>query len=230
MSKKFLDLDGLSHLWLLIANKLGLKVDKEFKTGSTSAYKVLSDNNLTDALVEKINNASGSSFSGDYNDLTNKPDLTKKEDKTNKVSTISSASTNDQYPTAKAVYTELQKKSNTGHTHIKSEITDLVLPTKLSDLSDDLGVLTQESDPTVPTHVKNITEENISVWNNKSDFSGNYEDLNGLPTIPSKTSELTNDSNFISSTTVTAFWNGTQSEYDALGTYNDTTLYLITEE
>ena len=112
MSKKFLDLDGLSHLWLLITNKLGLKVDKEFKTGSTSAYKVLSDNNLTDALVDKINKAGTSSFSGDYNDLTNKPDLTKKEDKDNKVSTISSASTNDQYPTEKAVYTAVSGKAD----------------------------------------------------------------------------------------------------------------------
>ena len=29
---------------------------------------------------------------------------------------------------------------------------------------------------------------------------------------------------------VTNFWNGTQTEYDALGTYNETTLYLISEE
>lgn len=186
MSKKFLDLDGLSHLWLLITNKLGSKVDKEFKTGSTSAYKVLSDNNLTDALMEKINNAGSNGFSGDYNDLTNKPDLTEKEDKTNKVSTISSTSTNDQYPTAKAVYTELQKKSNTGHTHIKSEITDLVLPTKLSDLSDDLGVLTLESDPTVPSHVKQITTNDIANWNAKSDFDGTYNSLTGKPDLTQK--------------------------------------------
>lgn len=48
--------------------------------------------------------------------------------------------------------------------------------------------------------------------------------------IPSKTSDLINDSNFIASTTVTAFWSGTQAAYDALGTHNNTTLYLITEE
>ena len=35
----------------------GLFVKKELKTGSTSEYKVLSDHNLTDELVEKINNA-----------------------------------------------------------------------------------------------------------------------------------------------------------------------------
>lgn len=35
----------------------GLFVKKEFKTGSTTEYKVLSDNNLSDDLIEKINNA-----------------------------------------------------------------------------------------------------------------------------------------------------------------------------
>lgn len=48
--------------------------------------------------------------------------------------------------------------------------------------------------------------------------------------IPTKTSELNNDSNFISSTVVTAFWKGTQTEYDTIETKSDTTLYLITEE
>ena len=41
-----------------------------------------------------------------------------------------------------------------------------------------------ESDPTVPAHVKAITEENITAWNNKSSFSGSYEDLTNKPTIP----------------------------------------------
>lgn len=70
---KILDNNGLSHLILLIKNMF---VKKEFKTGSSSTYKVLSDNNLTDELVTKIQNAGDSTFSGNYNDLTNKPDLT----------------------------------------------------------------------------------------------------------------------------------------------------------
>jgi len=41
-----------------------------------------------------------------------------------------------------------------------------------------------ETDPTVPAHVKAITEENITAWNNKSNFSGDYEDLTNKPTIP----------------------------------------------
>ena len=42
-----------------------------------------------------------------------------------------------------------------------------------------------ESDPTVPSHVKSITVKNISDWNNKSDFSGSYNDLIDTPAIPS---------------------------------------------
>lgn len=56
-----------------------------------------------------------------------------------------------------------------------------------------------ESDPTVPAHVKAITEENITAWNNKSSFSGSYEDLTNKPTIPTDTSDLTNGAGFVTS-------------------------------
>ena len=55
--------------------------------------------------------------------------------------------------------------------------------------------------------------------------ASDIEDL----TVPTKTSDLTNDSNFISSTIVTEFLTGTQAQYDSLGSYNGTTLYLIQE-
>ncbi len=50
-------------------------------------------------------------------------------------------------------------------------------------------------------HTKNgdvhITNEERKTWNNKSNFSGSYDDLKNKPTIPTKTSQLTNDSNFV---------------------------------
>lgn len=67
--KKLLDNNGLAHLWLLLKEKFNKKVDKMEGMG-------LSHNDLTDELVTKINNAGDSSFTGNYNDLTNKPDLT----------------------------------------------------------------------------------------------------------------------------------------------------------
>lgn len=56
------------------------------------------------------------------------------------------------------------------HTHTKEEITDFpTIPSKTSDLTNDSGFITgyTESDPTVPSHVKNITQANITSWNNK---------------------------------------------------------------
>lgn len=64
-------------------------------------------------------------------------------------------------------------------------------------ISDWNNKVDEEEDPSVPQHVKDITEEDINNWNNKSEFSGKYEDLEGQPAIPSKVSELENDSNFI---------------------------------
>lgn len=42
-----------------------------------------------------------------------------------------------------------------------------------------------------------ITENDIENWNNKSDFSGSYTDLSNKPYIPSKTSDLVNNSGYI---------------------------------
>lgn len=70
--------------------------------------------------------------------------------------------------------------------------------------SEDLGLqpagdyLTEETDPIFSASPSsNITNEDITNWNNKSDFSGSYEDLTDKPDIPSKTSDLTNDSGYI---------------------------------
>lgn len=72
MAYKHLDKTGLTHLWAKIKEKFVLK---EHKTGSDSEYKVLSDNNLTDELKEKILNAGDSSFDGQYTSLTGKPSI-----------------------------------------------------------------------------------------------------------------------------------------------------------
>lgn len=48
-----------------------------------------------------------------------------------------------------------------------------------------------------------VTASEKTAWNNKSDFSGSYNDLINKPTIPTKTSQLTNDSGFKTTDTVT---------------------------
>lgn len=74
----------------------------------------------------------------------------------------------------------------------------------VDDYLDDHPVTVTETDPTVPAYVKAITTQDITSWNNKSDFSGSYTDLTDKPTIPTKTSDLTNDSGFITSSDIPA--------------------------
>lgn len=57
------------------------------------------------------------------------------------------------------------------------------IPTSLSQLSEDT------------TH-RVVTDTEKATWNAKSDFDGNYNSLTNKPTIPTKTSQLTNDSSF----------------------------------
>ena len=77
------------------------------------------------------------------------------------------------------------------HKHVKADITDF--PTKVSELENDSGFLTEETDPSVPEHVKNITEDNITAWNGKSDFSGSYNDLSDVPSTFPPTTHNHND-------------------------------------
>ena len=131
-----------------------------------------------------------------------------------------------------------------GNSVVTNNIAYVIVPTKTSDLTNDSGYITTETDPTVPSYVKAITKANINNWNNKQDtlVSGtniktinnnsllgsgniditggesytagngidinnnvisntitNYNDLTDLPTIPNKTSDLINDSNFVDS-------------------------------
>lgn len=105
------------------------------------------------------------------------------------------------------VPTKLSELENDSNFTTKEELP--VVPTKLSELENDTGYLTsyEESDPVFnASPAKNITEENITSWNNKSEFSGSYNDLIDKPeppVIPTKVSELENDSNFVDKQYVT---------------------------
>lgn len=73
------------------------------------------------------------------------------------------------------------------------------IPTKTSQLKNDSNYVTRNE---LHKHnnmdiLNNITYFDINKWNNKSDFSGRYSDLEDLPKIPSKVSELINDNNYV---------------------------------
>lgn len=61
--------------------------------------------------------------------------------------------------------------------------------------------LQQESEPAFNASAsKDITSQDITNWNNKSDFSGNYNDLTNkptIPTVPTNVSAFTNDAGYL---------------------------------
>ena len=46
----------------------------------------------------------------------------------------------------------------------------VVVPTKTSELTNDSGFITNETDPTVPSYVKSISQADINSWNNKQNL------------------------------------------------------------
>ena len=135
-------------------------------------------------------------FSGNYNDLLNKPTV---PSKTSELTNDSSFTTS----------TQLATKADKIHTHNYNDLEDKptlfsgaykdltekpTIPTKISELINDSNFV----DSTVlSTKANAVHTHNYDDLTNKPVlFSGIYADLTGKPTIPTKTSELTNDSNF----------------------------------
>ena len=135
-------------------------------------------------------------FSGNYNDLINRPTV---PSKTSELTNDSSFTTS----------TQLATKADKIHTHNYNDLEDKptlfsgaykdltekpTIPTKISELINDSNFV----DSTVlSTKANAVHTHNYDDLTNKPVlFSGKYTDLTGKPTIPTKTSELTNDSNF----------------------------------
>jgi len=78
-------------------------------------------------------------------------------------------------------------QSSKGYTDTKiSQIPIPVVPTNISAFNNDVGYITgyTETDPIFSASAAaGITSQDITDWGNKSDFSGNYADLNGKPDL-----------------------------------------------
>jgi hypothetical protein len=103
-----------------------------------------------------------------------------------------------------------------------------VTPSEVQTMIDEsISGKTNQSDFTAHTFNTNIhvTAAEKSTWNNKSDFSGDYNDLTNKPTIPNYTAgtgiDITN--NVISA----KIWSGTKAQFEALTTKSSDTIYLI---
>ena len=147
-------------------------------------------------------------FSGAYKDLTGKPTIPTK---------ISELTNDSSFATTSQLNTELNKKANTSHTHVYSDILDApvsfsgnyedlinkpTIPTKVSDLENDENFATTSqlnsglNTKANSTHTHSYAElEDLPTL-----FSGNYNDLLNKPKIPAAVSDLTNDLNFVDTT------------------------------
>lgn len=91
------------------------------------------------------------------------------------------------------------------------------IPTKTSDLTNDSNFVSS-SDLSNSYYTKTQTDNLLNLKANTNDLStvatsGQYSDLLGLPSIPTKTSDLTNDSNFVSSSDLSnSYYSKTQTD------------------
>lgn len=159
---------------------------------------------LTEEMVSNWNNKS--EFDGDYNNLTNKPNIPSIEGLASEdyVNTyveeaikdipkeeidLSGYALKTDIPTVPTKLSEFTNDSNF-ISEIPSEyITETELEEKkyLTEHQDLSNYATKNElhNHTNKTVLDIITEEMVSNWNNKSEFSGNYNDLTNKPTIPS---------------------------------------------
>ena len=216
-----------------IGSELSTKADKT-ELHSHSNKTVL--DGISSAKVTEWDNKS--TFSGNYNDLTNKPtipslngyateqyvneeiekidvteqltdyakksDLEVKADKSYVDSAIESVDVSSQltnYATKSELLSKVDKVAG------KSLISDSEIE-RLStlnnyddtDIKNTLNSKANKTDlhsHTNKTVLDGITSAKVNEWNNKSTFDGNYNNLTNKPNIPTKTSQLTNDSGFI---------------------------------
>ena len=151
-----IDIDSTNYA---TKTELSTKADKTELHSHTN--KTVLDG-ITASKISEWNNKS--TFSGNYNDLTNKPTI----------------------PTLNGYATEQ---------YVNEEIKKIDVTEQLIDYAKK-SELHSHSNKSV---LDGITSAKITEWNNKSTFSGSYTDLTNKPTIPTKTSQLTNDSSFITS-------------------------------
>ena len=144
-------------------------------------------------------------FSGDYNDLTNKPDIPT-------VPTNVSAFTNDAgYITG---YTETDPQFNAWDKNYNDLINTPTIPTTVGELANDANYITLGQVPAQVNADWNATSGVAQILNKPELFSGDYNDLANtpvIPTVPTDVSAFSNDAGYITMdsvpTNVSAFAN-----------------------
>ena len=158
-------------------------------------------------------NAIASSSAGgttDYMDLTNKPSINNVELTGNKTLAELGIQASGDYANKSDIPKKTSQLTNDSGflTKVPSEyVTDAELNakgylTKHQDISN-LATKNELHSHSNKGVLDNISQTTINNWNNKSNFSGSYNDLINKPTIPTKVSQLTNDNSYASESYVT---------------------------
>lgn len=155
---------------------------------SAKQGKVLKD--LIDAIVIPTN---VSAFTNDAGYLTEHQDISGKQDVISDLATIRSGAAlgatalqEETDPTVPAWAKAATKPSYTA-TEVGALPSDTYIPNKVSDLANDAGYLTEHQDISGKANMADLATVATS---------GSYTDLTNKPSIPTKTSQLTNDSDF----------------------------------
>ena len=186
------------------------EVDTMVSELSENYYNKAQTDNLLNSKAN-TNDLSQVATSGQYSDLSGLPDIpSKTSDLTNDSNFVSNSDLSESYYNKIQTDNLLSSKANTSdlsQVATSGSYNDLLntpmIPSKTSDLTNDSNFISS-SELSESYYNKIQTDNLLNSKANTNDLSqvaisGQYSDLSGLPSIPSKTSDLTNDSNFISS-------------------------------
>ena len=182
---------------------------------TSGSYSDLTNKPSIPSKTSDLTNDSGFITSVDWSDVNNKPSIPVIDPALNSTSTNGVQN--------KVIKTALDGKADSSHTHVASDITSGLasvatsgsyadlnnkpsIPSKTSDLTNDSGFITSvdwsdvNNKPNIPT-VNNAT---LTIQRNGATvktFTANASaNVTADITVPTKTSDLTNDSNFVAST------------------------------
>jgi len=178
---------------------------------STNELQTISKTGSTVTLSN--NGGSVTVFDGDYTNLTNQPAIpTLTSDLTNDsgflTSEIDGDNSNELQTISKTGSTVTLSNNGGSVTVFDGDYTNLTnqpaIPTLTSDLTNDSGFLTSEIDGDNSNELQTIskTGSTITLSDNGGSvtvFDGDYTNLTNQPAIPTLTSDLTNDSGFLTS-------------------------------
>lgn len=155
----------------------------------TSINAKLTDTQISDETIDNYSTFVDNikTGTGNYQDLTNKPQINNVELSGNKTLT--------DIGVQQTVISETEPVDDSVQVWINPSGDAVTVPTKTSDLINDSGFITNT--------VNNLTNYTKSSELSEVATSGSYNDLTNKPNVPSKTSDLENDSNFATETYVT---------------------------